>query len=932
MGMWVYRHDPVACPPIRVPTVENSRTTRTAVAALALVVGVGAGSALSRPLEVVTGEKELSGLEWSEATSGPVDETAVAPRDPLPLRLVDMGGVGIPADTAAWGESYSHATHAFDQLILEGEPWIDPEGAARIRADWRRYLARMAGMGSNAVIADAFLELVNFDRVGDGVDVYSADDPLRARHLAYRDFFAGLAADASELGVEVYLKTDMPAATPALRRYLAGIPGGDDTSTAAFWEVYAAAFEEAFRAMPNVAGVVVRVGEAGPLYNVEGLDYASYMGVREPEQLQRMLQTLLPVFEAHDRTLIFRSWSVGLGALGDLHNEPEVYDRVLGPIHSPALVVSTKFVQGDYFGFLPLNPTLLVGDHRRIVEYQARREYEGFGALPNYLGHAHATSLRQVLAANPNVVGTSIWAQEGGPLRAGPLSLYDVAGFWRWTDATVYATSRLSLDPGADPRALAEEWARITFGEDREVARAMGALLTTSREALEKGFYIRPYAEQRMSIVGVDTPPILWIFEWDVVGGWSSVLASLYRSLSDDIETPIAEGREAVALTLDMQTTLAGMAPHIGDHPDYPGMVASLAYQESLFTALADFRESFLRYYRWLDRGGDPAPWRDAAHRFLRSADRHLAVYADDLDFPAFDFAPSMAATRTALTSGWRTTAARGLAALFLVVFLLGVNWSQRRTGPYPGKRVARLVWLGASQPYLLAAPLARGSGALWVVSGIVLTGAVASVALLLASPAAVGLGVLGLALSYSLALARSWRVTRSGRTPWAESPAALGPLLLVAALVLSVTAVRGPDYFWFLFWSDGALRTGLFAVVIALGVWAIASSHWLGRALSGGRGWFAGGSVMMAAGLVLLVLTGILPDLEGALTALDEPLNLLPMRRAIVSAITHYAGVSNVTLDAPAVLGAAILILGLLVRGRDRGARGEPGPTGEEA
>jgi hypothetical protein len=308
--------------------------------------------------------------------------------------------------------------------------------------------------------------------------------------------------EAKAVDMDTYMKTDLPVVTPDLERYFRERLGGADAGDARFWAVYAAAFEELFETMPRIAGVVVRIGEAGPLFNVDGVEYASYMGVRTPEQLQLMLRTLLPVFERHDRTLVFRSWSVGLGPLGDLHNDPSIYMDALGSIDSPALVVSTKFVAGDYFGFLPLNPTLLVGDHRRIIEYQARREYEGFGALPNYLGHAHRESLRQVMEANPNVVGTSLWTQEGGPLRAGPLSLYDVTGFWRWTDANVYATSRLAVDPGADPRVLALEWAEATFEADSATAAALADILDTSREALEKGLYVRPFAQRQVRSSG----------------------------------------------------------------------------------------------------------------------------------------------------------------------------------------------------------------------------------------------------------------------------------------------------------------------------------------------------------------------------------------------------------------------------------------------
>jgi len=928
------------------------------------MVGLLGGWGLAAAFSVELQEKRLSGLEWGEEealsasarsspasrasfagrelrtpTSGPTVQAerrgvdGAVPSDPLPIRLVDMGGVGIPADTAAWGTSYSHATHAFDQLILDREPWVDPMKARVIREDWRRYLRRVGEMGSNAVVLDVFLELVNFDAVGSGTEVYPSGHPLRDRHRAYRGFVRQLTADAADLQMDVYLKTDLPAVTPPMRSYLRALPQADDPSTEAFWGLYAAAFDEIFDSITDVAGVVVRVGEAGPLYNVEGLDYSSYMGVREPAELQQMLRTLLPVFEERGRTLIFRSWSVGLGALGDLHNDSAVYEAVLGPIQSPALVVSTKFVQGDYFGFLPLNPTLLVGEHRRLIEFQARREYEGFGALPNYLGHAHAAALRQVLAANPRVVGTSTWAQEGGPLRAGPLSLFDVTGFWRWTDANVYATTRLSLDPRADPRTLAEEWARLTFGDDPTVAASLADLLMTSREAMEKGFYIRPYAEQRMEIVGVETPPLLWIFEWDVVGGWSSILASLYASLADDIETPIREGREAVALTHEMQAILDGLTPRIGAHRDFLEMQRSLDYQLSLFTALADFRESFLRYYAWLDRGAAPKAWRRAARRFEASATAHMTVYAGDLDFPALDFAPALATTEAALTEGTRTATARGLALLLLAGLALGTGWAQRRTGTFPGKGTARSLWrVGAGTDHRSLPGSPRSPDLLLAILMVYGT-TVAGVGLVLPGGGMIPGGLAALLLAYTLALGLSWTGPRGGpeatgskpspgrdgvRRAWAGAFSAVGPVVWLTLVVLVVTAVRGPGYLWFQLWTNDLFRTLLFALSLGLGVWVLCSSFWLGKRSRRRRRGVAAGSVLVALGAVIVVAAGILPGVEGLLAALDEPLRLLPMRRAIINGITHYGGVAGVPASLPWGVGAGLVVLGVLVRGRD--------------
>src|SRR5262245_31918107 len=174
------------------------------------------------------------------------------------------------------------------------------------------------------------------------------------------------------------------------------------------------------------------------------------MSVRSAKSLQAMLRGLLPAFERSGRTLVLRSWTVGVGQLGRLHTDPRVYEDVLGEIDSPALVVSTKFTAGDFFSYLPLNPTLARGRHRRLVEFQAKPEFEGFSAFPDFLGAEHAQALRALRASNPHIIGTLLFTQAGGPLRAGPRTLYPLHGFWLWTDANVFVTSRLAVNPNAD--------------------------------------------------------------------------------------------------------------------------------------------------------------------------------------------------------------------------------------------------------------------------------------------------------------------------------------------------------------------------------------------------------------------------------------------------------------------------------------------------
>lgn len=899
--------------------------------AVASMIGAACGVALSLALHVRVSEKQLSGLEWG-APPPPAARPAPDALPPLALRLVDAGGVGIPADSTRWGASYSHATDFLDGMMLDGPPWVDAHELGRVRDAWRRYLGRMAGWGNNAVVLDGFLQIVRFERLGNGHAVYPDGDLAADRRLAVRGAYAELVSGARAAGMAPFLKTDMPALTPELEAYLRRRLGGLDTADPAFWAVYASGMEELFDALPALEGVVVRVGEAGPLFHDPGSDVRSYFGVREPRELRAMLEELLPVFERRGKKLILRSWSIGVGALGHLHDDPDVYRAALGGIDSPALIVSTKFVAGDYFGFLPLNPTLRVGTQKRLVEMQARREFEGFGALPNYLAQTHRRALLELRAENPNIVGMQLWTQEGGPLRAGPLSLYTVAGFWRWTDANVYATSQLARDPTADPHALAEQWARTTISDDPDVAKGMADLLMRSREALEKAIYIRPYAERRVDMMGMQAPPILWISEWDVLGGWSSVLATVYRAIDGRFEPSIEEGFEAARLARIMQADLAALEPELGDRADWPQMARSLAYQESLYGTLAWYRAEFLHYYRWLDRGG-PETWRRDAQRFLAMAADHRARFGDDLDFPAFDFTPAEAAVRRSLEGGRATQAARVMLGVLLGVLLLGVAVAQRGTPEYPGKRWARTLTVGSSAPLRLAEdPHGRG-GTTWLLAlTVVVILALTAALTFMVDPLPVLAATAALIAAWVLTLRGAWSGFRGDAQLAPYAPASVGPLVLATIPVLATLAVRGPDYLWYRFWTGDGFRT-LGLAVVATGVfWALASAHALGRRVGGGIR-FATGSLLVSVGGALLVLTAMLPDVHATLAALDHPLNLLPMRPAIIHGITQYAGLRGAVLWLPDATGGALIVLGVLLGTLGRGGEAHgPAPEGQAA
>ncbi len=269
-----------------------------------------------------------------------------------------------------------------------------------------------------------------------------------------------------------------------------------------------------------------------------------------------MLTAFTAQAERVDREVIFRTWSVGVGAVGDMHTNDASYEAVLDGIDSDALIVSTKYTLGDFYSHLPLNHTLEIGDQRRIVEFQSRREFENFGAFPNDLGVLYQEALQRFIAANPNVEGIWTWTQDGGPWRAGPLSLELKAGFWQLYELNTELAVRLARDPDADPAAITADWARRWFSDDPATVRAIGEAMAESRAAITDGLYIGPFADRRVFAIGLEPPPMMWIFEWDIVTGDSAVLDVIYEISRDELDEAIAGGDRAIAAVERMRAAI----------------------------------------------------------------------------------------------------------------------------------------------------------------------------------------------------------------------------------------------------------------------------------------------------------------------------------------------------------------------------------------
>jgi alpha-glucuronidase len=251
---------------------------------------------------------------------------------------------------------------------LETADGLKPDLIPIIQEEFTRFVHTAAAVGFNAMTLDDVAHLY----------AWAGYDPsLKAKIVQYQAWYQKLFAIATQAGLRIFLTTDIMYYTPELTREL----GARTTALTQWWQQALSCLSRDF---PELSGVIMRFGES------DGMDvhqtFRSALVLRAPHQVRTFLGGILDLFERHDKLLIFRTWSVGAYPVGDLMWHPRTFDRAFRPLSSPQLILSMKYGETDFFRFLPLNPLFYRGPQRKLIEFQARREYEGFGEFPAFTG------------------------------------------------------------------------------------------------------------------------------------------------------------------------------------------------------------------------------------------------------------------------------------------------------------------------------------------------------------------------------------------------------------------------------------------------------------------------------------------------------------------------------------------------------------------
>ncbi|MBB5349904.1 hypothetical protein HNR46_000125 [Haloferula luteola] len=434
---------------------------------------------------------------------------------PPSLRLIDAIG--------PFFRGYEKSRINWSKIPFEHLQTFGPDREAqwtRIRADLTHFCHEVRRIGYTAITLDDLSHLARHPL---------HEDDVAARIDAFREEFSRLFDLVRASGLGIYLTSDILPLTPRLEVSL----GRDRAALDAY---YAELVEQIFSDFPQVDGLILRMGES------DGNDVRDPIRTRlhltTPDHTNRLLRALVPLAEKYQRRLILRTWTVGAYRVGDLIWHRRTLARTLEGLDSPHFIVSMKYGESDFFRYLPLNRAFFRIPHPKIIEFQARREYEGAGEFPCPIGtdcERFAAELKQA----ENLVGFSTWCQTGGWHRFRRLAFLPEAGDDTWIRLNTHLIHGI-LGEGQ----TTDEVIRHHFGVERaaEVIELVRHAETVVRDLM----YVREFASQKLFFRRVRIPPLIHLY-WDCLF-INHPVRKILRHLVRDPERALREGEAAFAL------------------------------------------------------------------------------------------------------------------------------------------------------------------------------------------------------------------------------------------------------------------------------------------------------------------------------------------------------------------------------------------------
>ncbi|MCK4749767.1 MAG: hypothetical protein KAT15_22080, partial [Bacteroidales bacterium] len=453
------------------------------------------------------------------------------------------------------------------------------------------------------------------------------------------------------------------------------------------------------------------------------------------------------------------------------------------------------------------------------------------------------------------------------------------------------AASRLMMDPYADLDSIAGAWIRGYFGSDSLLVEHLTGFLNASYGVMLKGLYITEFARYDVRALGLEPPPMLWIFKWDILGASSAVFSNIYYITRDHLQEVVDEGFEAVQGAIALKEVLLEVKDRVTANPDdFDRLIASVDYEIELFRLLDYYRQFFMHYYHWIETGDrqSGAKYKLAMGQFKAMVQYHEEKFHGNLNTLGMDFEEAKKGITVMENAGMSIRWARVVVVVALFLLVMGIPGFVRDRAH---RRFAGTLYFDALfRPHRISDMNAYHGTRRMVVFLITLY----LLSLVVFSSFAslwfpLALGLLGLIFVILLAL-----LMNSRKNLDKILVVLLAPKVIIMSFILVIVAIRGPMYFWYQVWVSDLFKMGFLSVWFMLlfrkfHIYAVMGRKWGHRNHAGSNA-----MVLIAFGVQLLVagLALQLFGLEESLTAMNNDLLVLPGGLSRIMGITTHLGI----------------------------------------
>jgi alpha-glucuronidase len=350
-----------------------------------------------------------------------------------------------------------------------------------------------ASLWSWAELPKADTRLIDYARANASIGINGAvlNNVNADARILTPDYLRKVAAIADALrpyGVRVYLSARFSAPID-----IGGLKTADplDPQVRSWWR---AKTDEIYRLVPDFGGFLVKASS-------EGQPGPQTYGRGHAEGANMLADALAP----HHGTLFWRAFVYSTDSQEDRARQAYDEFKPLDGKFRPNVILQVKNGPIDFQPREPFHPLFGQMPRTRVgMEVQITKEYLGESTHFAYLGTMWSEALRSHTGRAADVAN-SIAAIAGvanvGSERNWAGSQFDQANW--------YVFGRLAWDPTGDPRSIAEEWTRMTWGNDPHLARPVVSMMMQSREVVVD--YMTPLGLAHQMGTGHHYGPAPWV-------------------------------------------------------------------------------------------------------------------------------------------------------------------------------------------------------------------------------------------------------------------------------------------------------------------------------------------------------------------------------------------------------------------------------------